>query len=127
MFHESQNMFHKYNYITYLCIMRIERKKTCSKCSNPLEDNRTKQRYCLSCHNKYMRDNRKKHSELTDNQRLKANCRSYLNTYLKRGKISKQPCKCGCETVEAHHDDYSKPLEVIWLCRKCHLELHVEH
>lgn len=106
--------------------MRIEKKKTCSKCSNNLEETRLNQRYCLSCHNEYMRKHRKKHKDLTELQRLKANCRSYLNTYLKRGKIFKQSCYCGCEIVEAHHEDYSKPLEVIWLCRECHLELHKE-
>ena len=31
----------------------------------------------------------------------------------------------GCNEIgERHHPDYSKPLEIIWLCRKHHKELH---
>ena len=97
----------------------------CSKCKGLIEPNRqNKYRYCKNCHNEYMRNNRKKHSELSELQKLKANCRAYLNTYLRRGKLEKSPCKCGNINVEAHHEDYSKPLEVIWLCRECHLEHH---
>lgn len=101
-------------------------KTTCSKCNLPLEDNRVgKKRYCLSCHNEHMRNNRPKHSELSPEQRLKANCRSYVHSYLKRGKISKSPCSiCGDINVQAHHEDYSKPLEIIWLCVKHHIEHH---
>ena len=67
---------------------------------------------------------RKSHP-LTLEQRKKMNCRSYANTYLKRGKIVKVPCiKCGEKKSQMHHDNYDKPLEVIWLCRNCHLELH---
>jgi hypothetical protein len=75
-----------------------------------------------------MRNNRKKHSELSDEQRLKANCRSYFNTYIKRGVINKQPCiKCNDIITEAHHEDYTKPLDVIWMCRACHLNHHEQY
>lgn len=41
------------------------------------------------------------------------------------GKIIKLPCAvCGDSRSEAHHGDYSKPLDVIWLCKKHHDELH---
>ena len=35
--------------------------------------------------------------------------------------------KCGEDvSLQAHHDDYSKPLDVIWLCPVCHARRHVE-
>lgn len=32
-------------------------------------------------------------------------------------------CKCECKP-QAHHKDYSKPLEVIWICASCHRFAH---
>jgi hypothetical protein len=42
------------------------------------------------------------------------------------GLLIKKPCEvCGVnEKVEAHHDDYTKPLEVRWLCKAHHQEHH---
>ena len=47
--------------------------------------------------------------------------------YLKRkGIIIKQPCeKCGKFPADAHHDNYTKPLEIRWLCPKHHREYHL--
>lgn len=43
---------------------------------------------------------------------------------IKTGKLVKQPCeKCNTNhRVHAHHDDYSKPLAVRWLCPLHHSE-----
>lgn len=41
------------------------------------------------------------------------------------GKLERKPCEeCGAQPTEAHHDDYSKPLEIRWLCKRCHDEHH---
>lgn len=52
--------------------------------------------------------------------------RSKTNNAIISGKLARQPCEvCGTTIdVHAHHDDYSKPFEVRWLCRKHHNELH---
>jgi len=44
---------------------------------------------------------------------------------LRDGRLFKEPCvMCGDQNVHAHHKDYSKPLDVVWLCPKCHHRLH---
>jgi len=72
-----------------------------------------------------MRENRPKHRDLPEEARKKATARSYAHVYVKRGKIERKPCKiCGTnERLEMHHEDHSKPTEVIWLCRKHHIEV----
>lgn len=44
-----------------------------------------------------------------------------------RRKLKKQPCEvCGKFPAQAHHHDYSKPLDVNWLCTRHHADKHME-
>lgn len=44
---------------------------------------------------------------------------------IKYGHLTRQPCEiCGAENSQAHHDDYSKPLDVRWFCGEHHNLLH---
>ena len=52
---------------------------------------------------------------------------SKVHSALRMGKLTRKPCEvCGDYKSQAHHDDYTKPLDVMWLCPKHHGERHVE-
>ncbi len=60
----------------------------------------------------------------------KFRARQTLKHAVRTGRVAREPCQvCGAANSEGHHDDYSKPLEVKWLCRKHHVELerHDQH
>ena len=52
-----------------------------------------------------------------------------VNNAVRSGKINKGACEiCGVFIgVHAHHDDYSKPLDVRWLCPEHHNKWHKEN
>lgn len=62
-----------------------------------------------------------------EKNRIKVRARRLFQYHLDAGNISK-PKKCSkCPSIlqlEAHHEDYSKPLVVLWLCNKCHVIIH---
>jgi transposase-like protein len=71
--------------------------------------------------------NRSKIAWIRRNQKKKwaANC---VCNAVRDGKIVK-PTECeACGNpairIEGHHDDYDRPLDVKWLCSKCHREWH---
>lgn len=67
--------------------------------------------------------------EITDNQKRldeREAVKKIVHKAIKNGTLVRQPCEvCGSTTaIAAHHDDYSKPLNVRWLCRKHHAKHH---
>lgn len=53
----------------------------------------------------------------------KQKARAKLQYHILNGDITKPTVcsKCGKEgKIEGHHEDHSKPLDVIWVCKPCH-------
>lgn len=68
----------------------------------------------------YMVEKARQHKQLNPQ---KAHARRAVNNRKRYGQIVEQPCAFyGNPKVQAHHDDYSKPLDVVWVCFKCHRE-----
>lgn len=96
--------------------------------------------YCLECSHKKAKEYRDRNPERMaeiwkrvnekqqekDDWPIKNFARQTVRAALRAGVIEKLPCSvCGTqEKVEAHHEDYLKPIDVIWLCSFHHKEHH---
>ena len=84
---------------------------------------------------KYYRDNKEKkkkvHKAYREANRIKRSAHKKVEGALRSGVLKKpkvcSTAKCRNKKVEAHHNDYNKPLDVIWLCRGCHGQHHAKH
>lgn len=71
------------------------------------------------------KETRKKHRE--ENPELYEAWKQYQSAIKKGILIRPESCQiCGknCSRIEGHHSDYSKPLDVIWVCKTCHRHIH---
>lgn len=114
--------------------------KLCSMCNTvrPLrlffKDSTRKdglQRRCKECHKKFKISPQtrllKRQSRIRQDAANpeKAKARQLVTYAVKTGKIIRKPCDvCGSMKSQAHHEDYSKPLEVRWLCDSHHKAHH---
>lgn len=109
----------------------------CKECTK--KDARTTRSRRIEYYRKYDRlrfqqpERRRKHDEyraryIRDHPE-KYTARNILNAAIRDGKVHKAECCewCGSEWhLHGHHEDYSKPLDVIWLCVRCHHKRHKE-
>lgn len=56
----------------------------------------------------------------------KHSARSAVRRAMVKGVLTKEDCACGRADVQAHHENYSKPLDVIWMCPMCHSRHHAK-
>lgn len=60
-----------------------------------------------------------------DKRRQTAHCA--VARAIRNGELTRDPCiRCGTKKTEGHHEDYDKPLDVMWLCTPCHKQRHKE-
>jgi hypothetical protein len=84
--------------------------------------------YFKSEEKRKLRAERERRRVRTPDGRRKAEARWATRKAIRAGAIERAPCEvCGEATAEAHHDDYSKPLSIRWLCRLHHREHHAKY
>lgn len=89
-------------------------KSTCIECLNARQREYRKRDWYKASMQKHESAHKKEHR-----------ARAVLRMAVYRGEIVKTPCMvCGAEKVEAHHADYDRPRDVIWLCRPHHVGAH---
>ena len=67
---------------------------------------------------KYYNKRREEHPEIFK-------CYTAVRTKLRNGTLKKGKCViCDSTKTEAHHEDYSKPFDIVWLCKKHHGLIH---
>lgn len=70
---------------------------------------------------------RKRGFRAYDIQKIRA--RRAVRDALARGELVRGVCEIGVNCygrIEAHHDDYTKPLNVHWVCKHHHAEIHTK-
>lgn len=71
----------------------------------------------------HRKEGRKKWRATADKDKMSARVAA-IRAY-RKGIIKRTPCvECGGKASDMHHPDYSRPLNVVWLCVKCH---HAKH
>lgn len=114
--------------------MQTGRCGRCKRQSNLLWKYNGRSLSCRPCNTERLRayrqtlvgklNTRKASAKADKNNPLKRNARVKLLYHVKRGHINRpshcSQCLMSC-IPEGHHTDYTKPLDVVWLCRTCHV------
>lgn len=111
----------------------LQNSRTCVRCNRTAPEiefvwassKRGYRNRCLNCERKrkkkYYEENKHlfviRDSHLTD----KMKARNKVRVAIARGKLKRGDCEvCGAPNGDGHHDDYTKPMDVRWLCKRHH-------
>ena len=95
------------------------------------KERRKREREAIYADEKRLAKYKEQKQEWAKKNKNKRNAQNKLKRAIQNGSVIK-PNKCeicgkiNCD-IEGHHYDYSKPLDVIWLCTECHGKVHKQY
>ena len=107
----------------------LNKKKKEYRDKYPDRERETKKRYYSKNKDKILKQRRQskklqiwyKYYRKTPQNKIQHKCHNAVHQAIKKKKLTKNKCKvCGNPNSQAHHEDYTKPLDIIWLCSKHH-------
>ncbi len=106
-------------------------KYVCSPCQSAkaadyVRRNREKKRQWNNAYHSRISDKRAEATKAwRDRHPEKKAAHQAVQSAIRNGTLVRQPCViCGDPKTHAHHDDYSRQLDVVWLCHKHHMQRH---
>lgn len=101
--------------------------RLCARCGRPFQAKTHRRRFCAGfCFRENEREGERRRRAQWSPERKRAAI--LVGCARQSRRLIPQPCEvCGTrKQIDAHHDDYSKPLDVRWLCRSHHRQHHAD-
>ena len=125
---KEENDFYKGSRVCKKC--RIQLIKEWKK-NNPEKVKASVKKRRKECHGEILERERKYREDNSEDRvhaTIEGRARKQVWNATKKGILTRpkrcQMCSVECKP-EAHHADYNRPLEVIWVCRLCHGGIHI--
>ena len=112
------------------CLRECEVRTAAEKAAYKRAWYRRNKEHCKAYARKYYAENRERYRKWYSRKSPESKkAHGILRHARDKGEIAPEPCLiCGTgQNLEAHHENYDKPLEVVWLCRSHHKLLHAGH
>ena len=105
-------------------LRRAEKEKDMAWRISELKRHRLKSSNYRAAGNRFIK-NKTSCKKWTESNPIKKSAHRLVARAIRSGRLTRLPCEvCGDVKSQAHHDDYSAPLSVRWLCTKHHGEHH---
>lgn len=98
----------------------------CKTCRNREQNRRYRKRVGREILRERARESYAKHRPIKVRDPIQRYAQRAVQLAIARGDLNREDCEVCGERAQAHHEDYSRPLDVRWLCQIHHSARHME-